>query len=141
MTANNPKQSFQLFLLLLKQSKASMFRQTYAAFWQQETFQMSKKELQRRFEYAWWRTCLLKKSEKIAEIKFAALIAEKNISFETAKSILNVFQDLEENLEKYNDRNKALKVIKNVFMCSRTRGWSKNYIIINFLFLLTKHLI
>lgn len=32
--------------------------------------------------------------KKIAEIKFAALIAEKNIPFQTAESILSFFQDL-----------------------------------------------
>jgi len=46
--------------------------------------------------------------KKIAEIKFAALIAEKNISFEMAESILNFFQDLGEDFgsfEKYDDES------------------------------------
>ncbi|KYN09791.1 hypothetical protein ALC57_18084, partial [Trachymyrmex cornetzi] len=54
----------------------------------------------------------------IAEIKFAALIAEKNIPFETAESILSFFQNLGEYPEVLKsmrmNRNKALKVIKNV---------------------------
>ena len=56
--------------------------------------------------------------KKIAEIKFAALIVEKNISFETAKSILNFFQGLGQDPEVLKNmmmnRNKAPKVIKNV---------------------------
>ncbi|KYN28022.1 hypothetical protein ALC57_02571, partial [Trachymyrmex cornetzi] len=60
--------------------------------------------------------------KKIAEIKFAALIAEKNIPFETAESILSFFQDLGEDPEILKsmriNRNKTPKVIKNV-LCVR----------------------
>ncbi|KYN10445.1 hypothetical protein ALC57_17419 [Trachymyrmex cornetzi] len=56
--------------------------------------------------------------KEIAEIKFTALIAEKNIPFETAESILSFFQDLGEDPEGLKsmrmNRNKTPKVIKNV---------------------------
>ncbi|KYN19413.1 hypothetical protein ALC57_08253 [Trachymyrmex cornetzi] len=57
--------------------------------------------------------------KKIAEIKFAALIAEENIPFKIAESILSFFQDLGEDPKVLKsmtmNRNKAPKVIKNVF--------------------------
>ncbi|KYN23164.1 hypothetical protein ALC57_04426, partial [Trachymyrmex cornetzi] len=63
-----------------------------------------------------------KNRKKIAEIKFAALIAEENISFKTAESILSFFQDLGKDPEVLKsmmmNRNKAPKVIKNV-LCVR----------------------
>ncbi|KYN36498.1 hypothetical protein ALC56_09148, partial [Trachymyrmex septentrionalis] len=57
--------------------------------------------------------------KKIAKIKFAALIVEKNISFKTAESILNFFRRKYDVLKSMTmNWNKAAKVIKN-FMCSR----------------------
>jgi len=56
--------------------------------------------------------------KKIAEIKFAALIVEKNIPFQTAESILSFFQDLGKDPEILKsmtmNRNKAPKVINKV---------------------------
>ncbi|XP_018377619.1 PREDICTED: uncharacterized protein LOC108770486 [Trachymyrmex cornetzi] len=64
--------------------------------------------------------------KKITEIKFAALIAEENIPFKTAKSILSFFQDLGDDPEVLKsmrmNRNKAPKVIKDV-LCVREQEW------------------
>ncbi|KYM93673.1 hypothetical protein ALC62_15723 [Cyphomyrmex costatus] len=60
--------------------------------------------------------------KNIVEIKFAALIAEKNLAFETAQSILSFFQDLGEDPKVLKsmtmNRNKAPKIISNV-LCVR----------------------
>jgi len=56
--------------------------------------------------------------KKIAEIKFAALIVEKNIPFKTAESILNFFQDLGKDPEILQNmtmnRKKVPKIINKV---------------------------
>jgi len=58
------------------------------------------------------------KRKKIAEIKFAALIVEKNIPFKTAESILSFFQDLGKDPEILQNmtmsRKKAPKIINKV---------------------------
>ncbi|KYN09206.1 hypothetical protein ALC57_18685 [Trachymyrmex cornetzi] len=63
--------------------------------------------------------------KKIAEIKFAALIAEKNIPFETAESILSFFQDLGEDPEVLKNmtmnRNKALNKFNMSFQTEETK--------------------
>jgi len=56
--------------------------------------------------------------KRIAEIKFAALIVEKNISFQAAESILSFFQDLGKDPEILRsttmNRNKTPKIINKV---------------------------
>jgi len=58
------------------------------------------------------------KRKKIAEIKFAALIVEKNIPFKTAESILSFFQDLGKDPEILQNmtmsRKKAPKIINKI---------------------------
>jgi len=56
--------------------------------------------------------------KKIVEIKFAALIVEKNIPFQTAESILSFFQDIGKDLEILRsmtmNRKKAPEIVNNV---------------------------
>jgi len=54
--------------------------------------------------------------KKEAEIRYAALIAEKNISHQTAKEILNLFQNIDSDVLKSMTmgRTKCTNIIKNV---------------------------
>lgn len=70
------------------------------------------------------------KRRKLAEIKFAAFIAEKNIPFQTAKDILEFFQEIGKDSDVLQkmcvSRKKCTNIITNVLCPIETNRVVKN---------------